>query len=143
MRGGKDGDGARRQDVRVGEARPELLRVVIQVHRELPREVGGVARPGGEALPGERRHEVRSVAGEQDAPDAPLLGVAGVERVDGVALEAGIAGVDVPRAEQLPGSLFVVQLVAFFGGLHGLVSCSDWTGVPLAALLEARTAREL
>ena len=44
-------------------------------------------------------------------PVAPLLGVAGVERVHGVALEAGVARVHVPRREQLPRALLVVEVV--------------------------------
>ncbi len=49
---------------------------------ELPRQVAGVARARGEALTGERRRQVRGVAGQQHAPDAPALGRANVEGVD-------------------------------------------------------------
>ena len=43
---------------------------------ELPGQVGGVADPGAHALPGERRHLVGGVAGEEDPADPPLLGAA-------------------------------------------------------------------
>ena len=58
--------------------------------------------PGAHALTGERRHQVRGVAGEEDPPDLPPLGDPGLERVDGVALEPGVAGVHVPRARAAP-----------------------------------------
>ena len=60
---------------------------------ELPREVRGVAQSGAHALPGERRHEMRRVAGQEGTPGAPLFGVTRVEGVDGVALEPGVARV--------------------------------------------------
>ena len=85
--------------------------MAVEHEVELPGQVGGVAQAGAHALPGERRHEVGGVAGEEHAPGAPPLGVAGVERVDGVALEPGVAGVHVPRREQLPRPRLVVELV--------------------------------
>ena len=66
------------------------------------------------------------VAGEHDPCVAPTFGVAGVEGVDGVALEAGVAGVDVPWREQLPRALLVVELVEGFGGeSHELPAASS------------------
>ena len=51
------------------------------------------------------------ISGEENSLGAPLLGVAGVEGVDGVALEPGVPGVHVPRREQFPRTLLLVQLV--------------------------------
>ena len=44
-------------------------------------------------------------------PVTPPLGVAGVEGVDGVALEPGVAGVHIPWREQFPRPRLFVQLV--------------------------------
>ena len=43
-----------------------LGRLPAEDHAQLPGEVGGVADPGAQALSGERRHLVRSVAGQED-----------------------------------------------------------------------------
>ena len=100
-----------RQPLRLVGVEQRVGGATVEHEVELPRQVGGVAQAGAHALAGERRHEVGGVAGEEDAPGAPLLGVAGVERVDGVALEPGVAGVHVPRREQLPRPRLVVELV--------------------------------
>ena len=81
----------RRSRAASGAARP------VEDEVELPREVGRVADPGAHALAGERRHQVRGVAGEEDPPVLPPLGDPGLERVDGVPFDAGVARVHVPR----------------------------------------------
>ncbi len=106
-------DGRRRARQPLGLVRVEQ-RVggeAVEHEVELPRQVGGVAQARAHALAGERWHEVGGVAGEEHVPGPPLVGTARVERVDGVAFEARVAGVHVPRLEQLPRPLLVVQLV--------------------------------
>jgi hypothetical protein len=104
--------------VRVEEG---LGRLPGQDEVELPGEVAGVADPGAQPLSGERRHLVRGVAGQEDPPRPPLLGVAGLERVHRVPFEAGVAGMDIPRREQLPGPPFVVEFLERLAGeLHEL-----------------------
>ncbi len=66
---------------------------VVEDEVELPGQVGRVAHAGAQALPGERGHLVGGVTGDEHPSGAPLLGVAGLERVDGVAFEAGVVGV--------------------------------------------------
>jgi len=67
---------------------------------ELPRQVRRVAKPGAQALPGERRGLVRGVAGQQDATATPLLDPTGLEPVDRVLFEHGVVGA-VPGGEEL------------------------------------------
>ena len=65
----------------------------------------GVARARREALAGERRHQVRGVAGQQDAAAAPGRGHARVERVDDRALDRRGLAVEPlarPRARSRP-----------------------------------------
>ena len=69
---------------------------------ELPGEVGRVARAGREPLPGERRHHVRGVAGQQHAAAAPARGRARVEGVDDGALDLGGLAVE-PLADARAG----------------------------------------
>ena len=83
---------------------------------ELPRQVGGVAQARAHALAGEGRHLVGGVAGEQHVARAPPIGPPGLEPVDGVALERGVAGRDVPGREQLPRPVRVVELLDGLAG---------------------------
>jgi hypothetical protein len=83
---------------------------------ELPGQVGRVPEAGAQALTGERRHLVRGVAGEQHRPAPPLLHPPGLEGVDGVALEGGVVGTDVPWRKQLPGGGLVVEEAAVLAG---------------------------
>ena len=69
---------------------------------ELPGQVGGVPDTGAHALPGEGRHLVGGVTGQEDPAGPPALGEAGVEGVHGVALQLGVVGVHVPRARAAP-----------------------------------------
>lgn len=62
--------------------------------RELPRQVAGVARAGGEALAGKRRHQVGGVAGQQGAAVAPARSHARVERVDDRSLDLGVLAIE-------------------------------------------------
>ena len=72
---------------------------------ELPRQVGGVAQPRAQPLPGKGGHLVGGVAGQQDPAIAPALDQAGGERVERVALERGRLGAEAPRLEQAPRRL--------------------------------------
>src|SRR5207253_5187145 len=83
---------------------------------ELPRQVGGVSQPGAETLPREGWCLVGSVTGEQHAPSPPFRHPTGLEPVDGVTLEAGVAGVGVPRLEESPRGGLVVELVDRLAG---------------------------
>lgn len=83
---------------------------------ELPGEVGGVTQAGAHALPGERRRLVGGVPGQQDPAVVPPLHPPGLEPVHGVALERGVAGVHVPRRQQLPGGGLGVELVEGLAG---------------------------
>ena len=83
---------------------------------ELPGQVGRIAQARAHALPRERRHLVGGIAGQQHVAPSPLVGPSGLEPVHGVAFERGVGRRHVPRREQLPGPVRVVELV---GGLVG------------------------
>ena len=76
----------------------QLLRSVSQhVGSQLPGQVGGIPDAGVQRLPGERRHQVRGVAGQDDPPAAVGPGNALVGDIDG-----GTA--DLLRPDGLEGS---------------------------------------
>ena len=54
---------------------------------ELPGKIGGIFHAAVHALSGERRHQMRGVAGKQDAALAPSIGDAGVKGVDDATLD--------------------------------------------------------
>jgi hypothetical protein len=59
---------------------------------ELPRKVMRVPNPGIEALPTKRRHDMRGVSGEQDAPATIRIGDSRVNRIDGCAANFDVRG---------------------------------------------------
>ncbi len=85
-----------------GHMRPALGLIAVQQRLavaaaqhmgELPRQVGGVAHPGAQALPKEGRCLVRGVAGNQHTALTPASADHRVEPVDGAAPEVEIVGV--------------------------------------------------
>ena len=58
--------------------------------------------PGTHALPGERRHQVGGITGQEDPAGPPPLGVAGLEGVHGVALQVGRCRGARPTARAAP-----------------------------------------
>ncbi len=82
-----------------------LARVTGQDEVEFPGEVRGVPDARAHALAGERGHLVSGVSGDQEPPLAPAFRPACLEGVDGVPLEHGVAGVDVPVGKEPPGGL--------------------------------------
>ena len=77
---------------------------------ELPREVGHVAQVRAHPLPGERRHEVRGVAGEQHPAVTPPVEPLGLEPVDRVPFERGGLRGHAPRLQQPPRHVGAVEL---------------------------------
>ena len=92
----------RRQPLLFVAVEQRFSRSIGQNQVELPREVRGVTNAGAHALSRERRHEMRRVAGEQDAAGAPMLGVSGTERVDRVPFETGVRAGARPRMRAVP-----------------------------------------
>ena len=97
--------------VRSHRCRAAVTRRAGQDEVELPGQIGGVAQARAHALPRERRHLVRGVAGEQQPPASPRVHPARLEAIDGVPLEAGVFRRHLPRSQQAPGGLGAVQFV--------------------------------
>ena len=65
-------------------------------------------RPGAHALPKERRHLVRCIAGEQQPLAPPLRRKRGMESINDSAFDRGFGRVDIPRLQQLVHALALV-----------------------------------
>ena len=76
---------------------------------ELPGDVGRVPQPRAQALPEERRRQVRGVADQQRAAVAHPLGEHRAELVDGVARQRSVGGVN-HGLEQLPGARGILEV---------------------------------
>ena len=87
---------------------------------ELPREIDRVLHAPVHSLPGERRHQMRGVARQEHPSDAPSVGDAGMECVDGLALDLESVDPGLALDEGADGVVALQLFLALPGQLHEL-----------------------
>src|SRR5271166_1311371 len=97
-----------------------LRRKATQYGGQLPGQVRGILHAAVHPLPGERRHQMRRIAGEEHPAAPPMFGDARMERIDGLALDLERNGAAHLRDEGADRLVAFQRLLAFAGQLHEL-----------------------